>query len=139
MSKTCGCCEKLSPWVLSLLRVVVAVLFLCHGGQKVIGYPGGIALPKSFTPPWWAGIIELTGGTLLLIGLFTRLVSFILSGEMAVAYFYVHQPRAWWPIHNEGELAVIFCFIFFYMAFAGGGCVGLDQLRKRGAAPPPGA
>jgi putative oxidoreductase len=138
MCKLCGCCEKWSPWLLSLLRIVIAILILCHGGQKVFGYPATKApLPPLFSwPAGIAGVIELVGGFLLLPGLFTRPVAFILSGEMAVAYFMVHARDAWWPIHNHGELAVIYCFVFLYLSAAGGGPLSFGCCWKRGPAPP---
>jgi putative oxidoreductase len=137
MCKLCNCLEKWSPWFLSLLRIVIAVLILQHGGQKVLGYPrSNDPLPALFSLGGIAGIIELVGGLLLLLGLFTRLAAFILSGQMAVAYFMVHFSKAWWPIHNHGELAVIYCFVFLYLAAAGGGPLSLDRCRKCCASPP---
>ena len=129
---SCSCCEKCSPYLLALLRIVIAVLILQHGGQKVFGYP---ATGQAGTPPLTslagvAGIIELVGGLLLLIGLFTRCAAFVLSGEMAVAYFMVHAGQAWWPVHNHGELAVIYCFVFLYLSAAGGGPLSVDHCRK---------
>jgi putative oxidoreductase len=126
------------PWparLLSLLRIVVALILLQHGVQKVFGYPHGAAP----APPWnpatlmgVAGVIETTGGILLLLGLFTRVVAFILSGEMAVAYFKAHAPRAFLPIVNHGELAAVLCFVFLYLTVAGGGAWSLDTvIRKR--------
>jgi len=137
MCKLCSCCEKWSPYALSLLRLVIAVLILQHGGMKILGFPPTKQdLPPIFSLIGVSGLIELIGGGLLLLGLFTRCAAFILSGEMAVAYFRVHFPKAWWPIHNQGELAVIYCFVFFYLAFAGAGPISLDHLikRKRAAA-----
>jgi putative oxidoreductase len=140
MNKPCACCEKWAPHLLSVLRVVAALLLLQHGGQKVFGYP---TLPHGMSPPplfSWpagiAGILELVFGLLLLVGLFTRFAAFILSGEMAVAYFMVHAFDAWWPIHNKGELAVIYCFVFLYLAAAGAGPWSLDHCRTRCAAEP---
>jgi len=140
MSKLFSCCEKWSPYLLSLLRIVIAVLFMCHGGQKLFGYPGTRIAP---VPPFsWpggiSGILELFGGLFVLLGLFTRPVAFILSGEMAVAYFMAHFRMAFWPIHNKGELAVIYCFVFFYLSAAGAGPVSLDHfLGKRSTSKPP--
>lgn len=125
------------PWparLLSVLRIVVALILLQHGFQKLFGYPP--STPP--TPPWdpatlsgVAGIIEGGGGFLLLLGLFTRPVAFILSGEMAVAYFKVHAPRALLPIVNRGELAAVLCWVFLYFAFTGGGAWSLDALIRR--------
>ena len=125
------------PWparMLSILRIVVAFVFLWHGVQKLIGFPP----TKPPMPPWdpttlsgIAGIIESVGGVLLLLGLFTRPVAFILSGEMAVAYFKVHAPRAMLPIVNKGELAAVLCWVFLYFAVVGGGRWSLDALLRR--------
>jgi putative oxidoreductase len=138
MCKLCNCCEKWSPYFLSLLRVVIALLLLQHGGQKVFGYPESrLATPPLFSWPLGiAGILELVGGLLLLLGLFTRPAAFILSGQMAVAYFMVHFPEAWWPIHNRGELAVIYCFVFLYLVAAGPGPLSLDRFLKCCGTPP---
>jgi putative oxidoreductase len=135
----CSSFEKWSPHLLSLLRVVIALLILQHAGQKVFGYP---VLPREVTPPplfSWpfgiAGIIELVGGLLLLPGLFTRPAAFILSGEMAVAYFMAHLRRGWWPVHNGGELAVIYCFVFLYLAAAGAGPLSIDHWWQSRSGP----
>ena len=122
-----------------LLRVVSGLLFLQAGGMKLLGWFGG--LPPGASAPfmsqiWIGGVLELVGGTLILLGLFTRPVAFILSGEMAVAFFQFHapNPKGFWPVQNQGEAAVLFCFIFLYMAARGGGDYSLDALlwRKRG-------
>jgi putative oxidoreductase len=137
MCKICNYCEKWSPYFLCLLRVVIALLILQHGGQKVFGYPQSrLATPPLFSLAGISGLLELVGGLLLLLGLFTRPAAFILSGEMAVAYFMVHFPLARWPIHNHGELAVIYCFVFLYLAAAGPGPLSLDRCRKCCATPP---
>lgn len=135
MGKLCSCCEKWSPHFLSLLRVVVAVLFMCHGSQKLFGYPATrLPAPVLLSLGGIAAILEFFGGLCILVGCFTRPVAFILSGEMAVAYFKVHFDQAWWPIHNHGELAVIYCFVFLYFAAAGAGPWSIDDfLRKRSA------
>src|SRR5690242_5533735 len=116
---------------LSLLRVVVAFLFVAHGLQKVIAFPApmpGPPMPLT-SLVGIAGIIETVGGILLLVGLFTRPVAFILCGEMAVAYFTQHAPGGFWPLVNGGELAVLYCFLFLFFAVAGGGTWSLDALR----------
>jgi putative oxidoreductase len=140
MSNDRSCCEKVSPYFLSLLRLVIGVLILCHGSQKIIGYPATRAeLPEAFTLAWCSGMIESIGGLLLVLGLFTRVAAFFLSGEMAVAYFMVHARQGWWPIHNKGELAVIFCFVFLYLSVAGGGPISVDgwwKCRKKSTAAP---
>lgn len=120
-----------------LLRVVSGLLFLQAGGMKLLGWFGG--MPNGATAPvmsqiWIGGVLELVGGFLILLGLFTRPTAFILSGEMAVAYWQFHAPRGGWPVQNEGVAAVLFCFVFLYMAARGGGDYSLDALiwRKRG-------
>ncbi len=128
-----------TPRLLSVLRVVAVLLYLSHGASKIFGYPAPPG-PGAHTVPflslyWFAGMIELGGGTLLLLGLFTRPVAFVLAGEMAVAYFKVHAPRAFWPLVNHGEIVVLFCFLWLYLAAAGGGAWSLDALRSRGRGP----
>ncbi|WP_294172204.1 DoxX family protein [uncultured Sphingomonas sp.] len=130
-----GWCDRWSPTFLSVLRIMTALLFLSHGTSKILGVPLSTA---SFPPPWtqfWvAGMLELIGGTLLLIGLFTRPTAFILAGEMAVAYWLVHAPDNFWPALNRGETAILFCFIFLYTVFAGPGPWSVDAwLRRRRA------
>lgn len=137
MCKLCAVCDRWSPYVLSLLRIVIGALILMHGSQKVLEWPTAKGEPPAlYSLPWVAGVIELVGGSLVLLGLGTRFASFILSGEMAVAYFMVHQPRAILPIHNLGELAVIFCFVFFYLVFSGAGPISIDHLIKRSRGEP---
>lgn len=106
-----------------------------HGAQKLLGALGGEVVPFG-TIQWLGGIIELGGGALVLTGLFTRVAAFIIAGEMAVAYFWVHFPRGFWPIQNKGELAVILCFVFLYFAATGGGALSLDYLRTRNRPQP---
>src|SRR3990172_8790762 len=124
---------KWSPVVQSIMRIVIALLFMEHGAQKLFGIPvamkgGTVAL---FSLLGLAGVLEFFGGFLVLLGLFTRPVAFILSGEMATAYFMAHAPMGFWPVLNHGELAVLYCFVFLYLAFAGGGLLTLDRaLRK---------
>jgi putative oxidoreductase len=123
--------KGLQSAALSLLRVVAGFLFFCHGAQKILGWFGGHPgkLPALALA---AGVIELLAGLLILFGLFTRIAAFIASGEMAVAYFRVHQPRAKFPIQNGGDLAVLFCFLFLFLAAYGAGAWSLDaQVRKR--------
>ena len=121
------------PKVLSLLRFITGFLFLWHGTQKLFGFPpaegaGGGGLPPLILV---AGILELVGGLLIMVGLFTRWTAFILSGMMAVAYFMAHGLNAFLPIVNKGELAVLYCFVFLYLFFAGGGVWSLDNLLKK--------
>lgn len=121
-----------SPLALSALRIIAAFLFMQHGGQKLFGFPvaaqSGFEL---FSLVGLAGILELFGGALLLIGLFTRPVAFLLSGLMAVAYFMAHAPKGFWPLANRGELAVLYCFVFLYLCMAGGGPLSLDGLMAQ--------
>jgi putative oxidoreductase len=119
-----------APYVLSVLRIITGFLFLQHGMQKLFGYP---APPPGGKPPvaslyGVAGLIEFFGAILIIAGLLTRPVAFILSGLMAVAYFTAHAPRGFWPAKNQGEMAVLYCFIFLFLVFAGGGPWSLDAL-----------
>lgn len=133
--------EPASPrWsnvVLSVLRIVAALIYMQHGSQKLFGFPpagapGGSGPFVLFSQTGLAGVLEFFGGMLLLLGLFTRPVAFIVSGEMAVAYFQVHAGNGFFPILNQGELAVLYCFVFLYLAIEGGGVWSLDALiRKR--------
>jgi putative oxidoreductase len=125
--------SKWSPYLLSILRIVAALLFFEHGTQKLFGYPPGQPYTgfPDFSVLGVAGMLETFGGFLLLIGLFTRPVAFILCGEMAVAYFRAHWPRSLFPILNMGEITVMLCFVFFYLAAAGGGPWSLDHALRR--------
>lgn len=117
-----------APRLLSVLRIVVALLFMCHGSQKLFAMP--VAEPQDAVPlvslMGLAGVLEFFGGLFILLGLFTRPVAFVLAGQMAVAYFIAHAPQGPWPILNKGELAVLYCFIFLYFAVAGGGVWSVD-------------
>ena len=121
-----------APRFLSVLRIIVGLLFLAHGTAKLFGWPHVQLFDnlQTFQLLWFAGIIELVGGGLLAIGLFTRTVAFIMSGEMAIAYFMAHAPRGFLPILNGGEGAILFCFIFFYIFLAGGGPWSVDEARR---------
>ena len=119
-----------------LLRVVAGLLFFHVGAMKILGWFGGMPGQAGATAPLMSqigigGILELAGGLAIMVGLWTRPVAFILSGEMAVAYWQFHAPNGAWPILNHGEPAVLFCFIFLYMAAAGGGDWSLDALLRR--------
>ena len=121
----------------SLLRIVSGLLFICPGGMKLFGWFGGMPEGVALTPLLGvAGILEVVGGALILLGLFTRPVAFVVSGEMAFAYFMGHFPNGFWPIQNHGEPAVLFCFIFLFFCARGGGEWSLDALifrRRKGA------
>jgi putative oxidoreductase len=126
-----------TPYLLSVLRIMAAFLFIQFGTAKLYGLPGAI-MPGGGTAPagslaWYAGVLETYGGLLLWLGLFTRPVAFLLSGEMAVAYFKGHAPQGFWPVLNQGHPAVLFCFLFLYLSAAGAGPWSLDAWRQRGA------
>ena len=123
-----------SPRVLSVLRIITGFLFLWHGSQKLLNYPPMPPMPDGGSlPPLLlvAGVLEFGGGLLFLLGLFTRPVAFILSGMMAVAYFIAHASGGFLPLTNKGELAVLYCFVFLYFVFAGGGEWSVDRLLSR--------
>ena len=121
-----------SPHVLSLLRIVSALIFMAHGTQKLLNIPPRSgAAPELFSMIGVAGAIELVGGALLVLGLFTRPVAFLCSGLMAAAYFIAHAPRDFYPTLNGGDAAILYCFIFFYMIFAGPGPWSLDAILRR--------
>jgi putative oxidoreductase len=123
---------RLTPHLLSVLRIVAAFLFIAHGTQKLLGFPPAAPrLQFALSLMGAAGVIETVGGSLMLLGLFTRPVAFVLSGQMAVAYFIRHAPGGTWPIMNGGELAVLFCFVWLLFVAAGPGPWSLDKLRKR--------
>lgn len=124
-----------APYLQSVLRIVVAFLFIAHGTQKFFGFPAAEARATVplLSQLGLASVLEMVGGVLLLLGLFTRPIAFVLAGEMAVAYFTAHLPRGFWPLVNRGEPAVLFCFIWLYFAAAGAGPWSLDALRARWA------
>lgn len=121
----------MSPYLLSVLRVAIGLLFFQHGAEKIWGFAGGRIDHNFATMHGFAGPLEVIGGTLITLGLFTRATSFVLCGEMAVAYFSRWAPRGFWPINNGGEEAVIFCFVFLWLVTAGPGTWSLDQLLQR--------
>ncbi|MFN3002246.1 DoxX family protein [Mycolicibacterium wolinskyi] len=123
-----------SPVVIGIFRVVFGFLFTIHGAAKLFAWPvdsGSGAIPVGTWPGWWAGLLELVLGLLILTGLFTRIAAFIASGEMAVAYFWQHQPKGLFPLENGGEPAVLYCFGFLLLAAIGGGAFALDTARGR--------
>jgi putative oxidoreductase len=119
-----------APHFLSVLRIVAALLFIAHGTGKYFDFPAlGMPTPSPFSLFGVAGLIEIVGGLLVLVGFYTRAAAFIMSGEMAVAYFTAHLPHGFFPILNEGESAVLFCFVFLYLVFAGPGAWSIDEAR----------
>jgi putative oxidoreductase len=125
--------SRLEPHLRSLVRIMVGFTFSQHGWQKWFGMFGGLG---GFKPPLTsmlgaAGLIETIGGALIILGLFTRPVAFLLSGEMAIGYFRTHAPRGFWPLANGGELAVFYCFFYLWLAAAGPGPWSLDRLLRR--------
>jgi len=124
--------SRWQPQVLALLRIVAALLFIEHATVKFFGFPMAFPMPGPLPPMLLAaGAIELIAGSLILIGLFTRLAAFIASGEMAVAYWLAHGSKSIWPIVNQGEAAILFCFVFLYLAAAGPGAWSVDAARFR--------
>ncbi len=125
--------QRFAPHLLAVLRIVTALLFMQHGLQKLLAFPA--ASPEGTPPAWslvWvAGWIEAAGGALIALGLFTRTMALVASGEMAVAYFMVHAPKNFYPVLNEGDLAVLFCFVFLYVVFAGPGAWSLGRPLAR--------
>lgn len=122
---------RYQPYALAALRIITALLFIEHGTQKLFGFP-----PAEFSPPLFsmfgiAGILEIVGGLAVLVGFFTRPVAFVLSGLMAVAYFMVHAPGNFFPVLNGGDAAILFCFVFLYMVFAGPGALSVDATRHK--------
>jgi len=127
MSGSLALRNEWAPRILSIVRIAIGLLFLEHGTQKLLGFPPSASPgPAMFTLMWFAGLIELVGGALVTLGLFTRAAAFVMSGEMAFAFFIAHFPQNFFPVNNRGDAAVLYCFIFLYFAVAGGGCWSLD-------------
>lgn len=127
---------RLSGPALSAVRIIVSFLLICHGAAKLFGAFGGVddygaAAPVGSWPTWWAGVIELGAGGLVLLGLLTRIAALLCSGAMAFAYFTVHQPQALLPLQNSGELAALFCWVFLLIAVLGPGPFALDRMLQR--------
>lgn len=122
-----------SSYLYAVMRIVVGLLFACHGAQKLLGVLGGVDQQGGSAPLFslfgLAGIIELVGGLLIAVGLMAGYAAFVASGEMASAYFIAHAPRGFWPIQNTGELAVLYCFVFLYIASRGAGVWSIDRAR----------
>lgn len=127
--------RALAPYLLSLLRIVAALLFMQVGTAKLFAFPAAVMPGGGTAPfgslPWIAGFLEVFGGGLLLVGLFTRPVAFLLSGQMAVAYFLGHAPQGFWPVLNGGAPAALYCFLFLYLSAAGPGPGSIDALISR--------
>lgn len=120
--------DAFAPRMLSVLRIVAALIFFAHGTQKLLGFPASDMHPAVMSLPWIAGVLELVGGGLLIIGLFTRPVAFVLSGLMAFAYWLAHAPQGPFPALNGGDAAILYCFVFLYLVFAGPGPWSLDAV-----------
>ena len=126
--------SRWQPQLLALLRIVAGLLFIEHATVKLFAFPMAFQMPPPLPPILMAAAaIELVAGALITIGLFTRLAAFIASGEMAVGYFMMHFPQGFWPVANKGEAAVLFCFIFLYIAAAGPGAWSVDGARLNNA------
>lgn len=123
--------ERFAPYMLSVLRIMAALLFMEHGLSKFFGFPRAMDAPALFDLEWFAALIEFGGGVLLTLGLFSRAAAFIMSGEMAIGYFMFHAPQGFYPYLNHGEAAVLYCFIFLYIFLAGPGPWSLDALLWR--------
>ncbi|MEU0671295.1 DoxX family protein [Streptomyces sp. NPDC006172] len=129
--------DSAQPYAIGLFRIVVGLLFACHGAASLFGVLGGVygtdggTVSAGTWPGWYAAVIQLVGGTLVLLGLGTRAAAFVASGSMAYAYFKVHQPEALWPMQNGGEAAAMFCWALLLLVFTGSGAFGLDRLFSR--------
>jgi putative oxidoreductase len=124
--------DRWSPYALAALRIVTALLFMEHGTQKLFGFPSP---PEGGTPPLLSlfgigAILEFVGGLLILVGLFTRPVAFVLAGEMAVAYWMFHAPQSFYPVLNGGDASILFCFVFLLLVFTGPGSLSIDGARQ---------
>ena len=122
--------ERFIEPIYALFRIVFGLLFASHGAQKLFGMFGGDQIGPDAGLPYVAGWIELVAGLLIALGLFTGIAAFIASGEMAVAYFMAHAPGGFWPLVNQGETSVLYCFAFLYMAARGSGRYGVDGMRR---------
>lgn len=120
------------PLALAALRIMSALLFIEHGTQKLVGFPASDRVGELSGLMLAAGLLETFGGLLILIGLFTRVTGFVLSGMMAVAYFMAHAPHSFFPANNGGDAAILFCFVFLFLVFSGPGALSVDGVRKAG-------
>jgi putative oxidoreductase len=120
-----------TPYALAVLRIVAGLIFLEHGTQKLLGFPSGErAFVDAMTLAWWAGVFELILGALITLGLFTRVAAFIAAGEMAFAYWIAHAPQNFFPVNNGGDAAILYCFVFLFLVFAGPGRWSIDAWRQ---------
>ena len=131
-----GFVQTCTPYLYALMRIVLGLLFACHGAQKLFGVLGGVgeepgATVALFSLMGLAGVIELAGGLLIAVGWFTHIAAFLASGQMAAAYFMSHAPRGFWPLQNGGEIAVVYCFVFLYIAAQGAGVLSIYSMRNR--------
>ena len=130
--------DRYTPYALAALRIVTALVFMEHGTQKLFGFPAPPAngLPAILSLHWIGAILEFGGGLLILVGVFTRPVAFVLAGEMAVAYWMFHAPRSFFPVLNGGDAAILYCFVFLLLVFTGPGAVSVDDRRGKVASQP---
>ncbi|MER5306651.1 DoxX family protein [Streptomyces sp. NPDC002773] len=134
-SSLAGRLNEAQPYALGLFRIVIGLLFACHGAASLFGVLGGSAVPAGTWPNWYAAVIQLVAGGLVLAGLGTRSAAFLASGSMAYAYFTVHQPESLFPMQNGGETPALFCWSFALLVFTGPGALALDRLfGSRGGA-----
>ncbi|MEV3853249.1 DoxX family protein [Streptomyces sp. NPDC050095] len=130
-----GRLNSAQPYALGLFRIVIGLLFACHGAASLFGAFDSPTVETGTWPGWYAAVIQLVGGALVLLGLGTRLAAFVSSGSMAYAYFKVHQPEALWPMQNGGEPSAMFCWALLLLVFTGSGAFGLDRLFARRTEP----
>jgi putative oxidoreductase len=116
-----------TPQALAALRIIAALLFIAHGSQKLLGFPAAEFSPPMFSIFWFAGVIEIVSGLLILFGFFTRPAAFIASGTMAFAYWMAHAPSNFFPVNNGGDAAILFCFVFLFLVFAGPGAWSVNK------------
>ena len=126
--------DRYTPYALAALRIAAGLIFMLHGTQKLFGFPAmpsSGALPPVMSLMWIGAVMELVGGALIVLGLLTRPVAFLLSGQMAVAYWMFHAPKSVYPLLNGGDAAILYCFVFFLLVFTGPGALSLDGMRRR--------
>jgi putative oxidoreductase len=130
--------DRFTPYALAALRIVTALIFMEHGTQKLFGLPAPSesGQPAAFSLSWIGGVMEFVGGLFILVGLFTRPVAFLLSGEMAVAYWLFHAPRSFYPVLNGGDAAILYCFVFLLLVFTGPGAWSVDGARAKAGSQP---